>query len=223
MTVTPAQAADQAIMLSADGTNFARTIPGPLFDSSFRIVPGDKIERIIWLRNDGSTAGRLRFDLIKASSTDPQLAAHLELAARPEPVAGAGSSSTISRAGKCVVLRHSLRLNAGETVKLRVSAKLGNLSGQQGQRARATFSFRAVLTDAAAPAPADAATCALATGDDAVDIPGTGDDPEGQGGLPITGAGAVGRFTAAGAGMILAGALIAALAAWRRRRKEETA
>lgn len=240
-----AHAADGPLQLSTDGVAFTRTLSGSLFDPDFRIVPTDSVTRDVWVRNSGAQAGRLRFDLLNADASDPVFAANLTLSVTDADGSGTSAPSTIADAATCQVLHHGATVGAGEVAHLTVRAQLGNLTGAQGQRARAAFGFRAVLTDASAPPPADPSSCTLADGDDDVEIPGTddgGDGDDGSGGgdesgggdgdggddLARTGAGRVTQAAAIGSGLLLVGGLLVALAGRRgpntetRDSREET-
>jgi LPXTG-motif cell wall-anchored protein len=164
------------LQVSTDGSVFVRSLTVPLFDPTFRIVPQGSLSRDLWVRNTGTSAGRLRVDLLNATSSDPDLAGALTISASEVAGSGTPNPTTVAAAGGCTVVLSAVPVAAGQTVKVTVAAALGDLDGRRGQDATASFGFRVVLVDAQAPAPADPTACTA--GDDEVDVPGTGDpDP----------------------------------------------
>lgn len=72
-TVTLAAApahADDEVGLSRDGVTWSTELSAPLFDPSFRFVPGDQEVRSFRVRNDGPSAGVLTVDVV---ASDPDL------------------------------------------------------------------------------------------------------------------------------------------------------
>ncbi|QSR26745.1 hypothetical protein CFH99_14020 [Nocardioides aromaticivorans] len=72
-TVTLAAApahADDEIGLSRDGVSWSSELTAPLFEPSFRFVPGDQEVRSFRVRNDGPSAGVLTVDVV---ASDPDL------------------------------------------------------------------------------------------------------------------------------------------------------
>jgi len=175
----PASAATSSpLLVSADGSTFTSSITTPLFDSAFRIVPRDSSSRDLWVRNAGAAAGRMRIDLLKASSSDPDLAAALSVSVVDTGGAGSATTTTVAGAGACTVLLTAVTLQPGQTAHLTATVALGDVSGDTAQGASATFGFRAVLTDAAVPAPTDPTSCAIGGGT-STEIPGSGGDGSG--------------------------------------------
>jgi len=166
------------LQVSTDGTAFVRSLTVPLFDPPFRIVPQDSLSRSLWVRNTGASAGRLRVDLLNATSSDPDLAGALTISASEVAGSGTPAPTTLAAAAGCAVVLSAVPVAAGQTVRITVAAALGNLDARRGQNATASFGFRVVLVDSQAAEPTDPTACV--TGGDQVDVPGTGDgtDPD---------------------------------------------
>lgn len=201
---SPATAADDPLSVSLDGVTFTRNLVDPVFPGAFRIVPGDVVSEDLWVRNSGSAAGRLRVELVGATASDEDLAHALSLGVISADGRGTPTPATIAEAGDCTVVISDVGLAAGETLRLRARALLGELDHQLGQDAVAAFEFRLVLTDTAAPAPSDPLLCAVGGDDDDVDVPGT---PGGD--LAATGAAGVQPLALLAAGLVGAGLVLA--------------
>lgn len=172
----PANAADQVLLVSADGTNFSSALPHPLFSQDLRLVPHDSLSKNLWVRNTGTQAGRLRVAMLDATSDNADLAAAFSVSIVESGGRGLSTPSTIADAQPCTVLLSDIIVQPGQTLKVVVRASVANLDGRKGANGRVSFSFRAALSDPAVPGPTPATTCTLGQGDFGAEIPGT-DNP----------------------------------------------
>ena len=214
----PATAADDVLVVSLDGVTFTRTLAEPVFPAGLRMVPGDLVSEDLWVRNTGSTPARLRVELVGATSTDRDLARALSLGVITADGRGTPTPTAVEDAGECTVVISGVRLDAGESLRLRARAVLGDLEGQLGQDGVVSFGYRLVVTDTAAPRPADRLACAEADGDDDVVVPGT---PGSK--LASTGAEGVAPLGLLAAGLIGAGVALVLAFARRSSRDHATA
>ncbi|NYE96579.1 hypothetical protein FHU41_002829 [Psychromicrobium silvestre] len=59
----PAAQAAGELELSRDGSSWGQSLPGPLFDSAQKLVPGSSISAEFWVRNGAASAGKLSVEL----------------------------------------------------------------------------------------------------------------------------------------------------------------
>lgn len=170
----PAYAADGDVSVSLDGTTFATSVRTPLFDPSLRVVPGDVVTEDLWVRNTSTTDARVRLDVLDARADDPLFAAALTLGARTTDATGRELPTRVVDAGACTVVLRDVVLAAGATVRLAVTAMVGDLAHQDGTDATASFRLRAVAVDALAPTPSDPRDCSEG---DTAPTDGPTDDP----------------------------------------------
>lgn len=149
---TAASAAAGGVQVSPDGTNFAANHTGALFNDIARMVPGDSQSAVFYVRNSGTEAGILRITLQDVVSSDADYADALGITL--SSAATPGTASAISAANPCMVLLEGETVAPGQVVTVSSTAALGNLAGQAGQGATATFSLGVGLRSLDAPTPA---------------------------------------------------------------------
>jgi hypothetical protein len=147
-SATPALAAGGELELSADGTTFSATAPGPLFDSLDRLVPRDTRESSIWVRNTAATDANLRITITGSTWTDTAFAEALSVRASTPGVAGV--AYTVASTAQCRVLLYGVLIEAGESVELTVTLTVGDLSGSTGQTADLRVDLGVALFEAPA-------------------------------------------------------------------------
>ena len=155
----PAYAADGGVTVSLDGTTFTSSVTSPLFDPALRVVPGDVVTEDLWVRNSSTTDARVRLDVLDARADDPLFAAALTLGARTTDATGRELPTRVVDAGACTVVLRDVVLAAGATVRLAVTATVGDLVRQDGMDATASFRLRAVAVDEVASTPSDPRAC----------------------------------------------------------------
>lgn len=147
-SATPALAAGGELELSADGTAFSATAPGPLFDSLDRLVPRDTREASIWVRNTAATDANLRVTITGSTWTDTAFAEALSVRASTPGVAGV--AYTVASTAQCRVLLYGVLLEAGDAVELTVTLTVGDLGGSTGQSADLRVDIGVALFEAPA-------------------------------------------------------------------------
>src|SRR5690554_1016312 len=143
--VTPAHAAQGNLEVSLDGVTFSKTFSGALFDGIDFVVPGDEQGKRLFLRNSGDAPGFLRVVLEDVVYSDLYFANALTVQATAS--GSHGAKTAISMADPCLVLTEGQRVEPGQTVALDTQLALGNLDGQQGMGATASFSMAIALSD----------------------------------------------------------------------------
>lgn len=240
----PAQAADDIgiVLVSPDGVDFQPRGSFALFDDAGRLVPGDERIDEFWVQSTADESGRLRLDVVDASTDDVSFADHLRLRIQvgDEEVSPSVSFADIVRGGGCYVVENSSIVPGGATVGVRAFLELDSSLGDDGTDGRegvlgnVNFQMRAVLSDPAAPSREDGPT-QCRTDDSEVpptpptpsptDVPPTSPAPtpsSSGGALPATGAPSVDGALAVSAGALVIGGLLAAWARSRRRRSERS-
>lgn len=198
----PAHAADE-LMLSWDRETWSADLSGPVFDPSSRWVPGDDRTRGFWVRNTTSDPARL--SVMVAVDDRDNLLADGDLALDLRVGRSDWSPLTPVPGG----FRVDSRLAAEAESRVQVRARFDTAAPNRSQRDRLALDFRIRLTDAG-NTPDDGGP------DDDPPDEGGPDDPD-DGGLPDTGAPAVGWL------VLVAGAAIGTgMALMRRKDRKET-
>ncbi len=223
VAVTPvAAAADDVptLLISHDGSPFAPSGTTSLFGDVGRVVPGDEATETLVLRSTSATAGRVRLDVVGATTDDAALASATTVEFR----IGDGSDAQVVNIGAavdgggCFVAVDAPRLDSSRDlavqVTLRVDPRLGERAGDDsraGARGSTGFGVRASIADPVAPAAISGpVTCASPA-------PATNASP--QGALPATGVAAMNPPAIAAVAILLGGG---ALMLFRRRSQEES-
>src|SRR5699024_45951 len=120
------------VTVSLDGSTFTSDVTTPLFDPTRRVIPGDIVTEDLWVRNSSTTDARVRLDVLDAHAADPLFAAALTLGARAVDATGREIPVTLADAGACSVVLRDVALRAGQTVRLAVTATVGDLEHQDG-------------------------------------------------------------------------------------------
>lgn len=172
------------VTISLDGEYYQQETSDPLFDPSFRWVPGDVRISRFWVRNEADEAGDLTIDLVPRERTDLFRSGYLTVSAR----AGRGTWTTARSDTELRLLSaKDLPSRAAVPVSIRVSVAA---DAPNGTMVLGTdFDFRVTLADARAGGP-----------------DGTTDDPSGS--LPDTGASTSWWVVPLGLLLVAAGALL---------------
>ncbi|WGD37850.1 hypothetical protein [Lysinibacter sp. HNR] len=151
--VEPAFASHEDAMVSVDGVGYTSDSVLPIFNTMGLVVPGDQRTESVWVRNGSTTDAILRLDLLAPISNSAALAENFSLTASPHRGRVSGQV-TIKRGidnGECTVLSDGIKLGAGESVQLDISAAVSpSLTEREGALETVSFGLRAVLRDAQA-------------------------------------------------------------------------
>ena len=147
-----AQAADQPVQFSADGTHWSDSYTGALFGGVL-LVPGGSADRAFYVRNGAGVPAVLRVTLYDVATTDTDLATAMSVSTSMPGRPGAPVPVTDAR--PCATLSEGQVLAAGDGIRLDNVAALADLNGAGGQARDVSFKLAISLssTDAAAPAP----------------------------------------------------------------------
>ena len=141
-----AQAAEDYLQVSLDGTTFGISTTGAVFTDGVRLVPGASNTAPIWVRNAGPEAAFLTVAAF-SRTMDPELSGHLSLAAKP--ASGAAHNGTLlGPAGTCTDLDLSAAVPAGTDLRLDLAAGLAPDSPNTTMNKRGSFDL-VFLLDAA--------------------------------------------------------------------------
>ena len=108
-------AANDYLEFSLDGTTYAPSITGTLFNEAFQYVPGAAAGTTIWIRNSSGEPARLSSAAVMVRS-DPQLNQQLGLAAGSEP--DRPVRSALGAQGSCTDVSEVWHLDSGEELEL---------------------------------------------------------------------------------------------------------
>lgn len=145
-TAPSAQAAEDYLQVSLDGTTFGTSTTGAVFTDGVRLVPGASTTAPIWVRNAGPEAAFLTVAAF-SRTMDPELGGHLSLAAEPAS-ATAHNRTLLGPAGSCTDLDLSAAVPAGTDVRLDLAAGLALDSPNTTMNKRGSFDL-VILLDAA--------------------------------------------------------------------------
>lgn len=175
-SASPATAAGE-LGLSLDGVNWASSITDPLFDPSFRWVPGDSETETFYVRNQGGSAGDLAVDVIGSQAGALLDSSDLHITAR----GGGGDWVTVSESGTHRLLT-APDIADGAEAPIDVNVSFDGASPNQTQLLAADLAFRITLSESSPGGPDNGS--------------------DGGGLLPGTGAPELGWLIAIGAALI---------------------
>ncbi|MSR98699.1 hypothetical protein FYJ28_07650 [Arthrobacter sp. BL-252-APC-1A] len=145
-TAPSAQAAEDYLQVSLDGTTFGTSTAGAVFTDGVRLVPGTSNTARIWVRNAGPEAAFLTVAAF-SRTMHPELSGHLSLAADPASVTAHGRT-LLGPAGTCTDLDLSAAVPAGTDLRLDLAAGLAPDSPNTTMNKRGSFDL-VFLLDAA--------------------------------------------------------------------------
>ena len=137
-----AQAQDEFLQVSLDGTNFGTTVAGSVFSSDGRYVPGGTSTGSIWVRNGSSETAGLSAAAV-TTQMDTELNGYVLIDRLESSAAGPADASLLGEAGSCVDLRVNESLAPGGTRRL--DLKAGLLSAATNQTRGKQVQFKIVL------------------------------------------------------------------------------
>lgn len=210
----PASAAEPEILVSDDGVTFAPTLTDGLFDGLGLLVPGESISTSLWVRNPSSTDGSLRLTVEDLVTPSQAFADNVTLSADVGNFIWTWSLAELEACGTVVP---TLAIGAGDTVRIDLTAALGDVTGLDAQNESANVGISVMVRDAVSPFPNE--PCLQAPVDPTDPDDGDGDNGGGgsDGGLSGTGADVAATLWAAV--ILLAGGFLIVFA--RRRRRDE--
>jgi hypothetical protein len=208
---TTASAAPGDILVSTDGTTFqAANLVDPLAGIGL-LVPGDSVQRSLWVRNGTARDAYLRLtvsDLV------------MPLTAYPDAITvttALGTSARFDRLSDltvCSALVRSATIQAGAVARIDFTIAMDStVPGLVAQDETAQFGVRVAMRDVVAGAYPSVDGC-VPEGD-APALPSTSGAPR----LPFTGADAIPLLILAASSLL--GGVVAIIVARRRRRREE--
>jgi hypothetical protein len=136
----PASAAD-ALGLSNDGTTWSSSLPSPLFDSTFRWVPGDRQQRTFWVRNQSSDKAVLDIAVLGSSVDSLMETGDLEVEVR----AGTGPWHSTRQAGRHTLIS-SMEVAPGQKESVTVAVGFDSASLNDSQVTKYTLNFEVRLS-----------------------------------------------------------------------------
>lgn len=214
LAVPAAQAATPEILVSDDGVSFAPTLTDGLFDGLGLLVPGESISASLWVRNPSSTDGSLRLTIDDLVTPSQVFADNVTLTADSGNLTWSWSLADLEDCGAVVP---TLAIGAGDTVRIDLTAALGDVSGLDAQNESASVGLSVIVRDAVNPFPNEA--CAEAPVDPTDPDDGDGNNAGGGSDGSLSGTGADIGPTLWVALALLAGGFVIVIA--RRRRRDE--
>lgn len=142
-SASPAVAAGE-LGLSLDGTHWSSSITTPLFDPSFRWVPGDLESGAFFVRNQGGSTGDLTVDILGATVDGLIESGDLRVTAK----GGGGDWSTISAGGTHRLLT-APNITEGSASKIKVNVAFDPASSNPTQLLASELTFRVALSESA--------------------------------------------------------------------------
>lgn len=165
-SASPALAADE-LGLSLDGVNWSSSISDPLFDPSFRWVPGDSETATFYVRNQGGSAGDLVVDVIGSQAGSLLDSGGLHITA----TGGEGDWVTVSESGTHRLLT-APEIADGAVAPIDVKVSFDESSPNQTQLLAAEMTFRITLSESV---PGGSGTAGgSGTNTDGSGLPGSG-------------------------------------------------
>ncbi|MCC3269667.1 hypothetical protein MUG94_05005 [Arthrobacter gengyunqii] len=148
-------AAKDYLEFSLDGTTYASSIPGPLFNEALQYIPGASSGTTIWVRNSSGEPARLSSAAFMSRS-DPELSRLLGLTAGLK--SELPSRTTLGAEGSCTDLSQAWDLDGGEEVELSLVVDLSTNAPNDTMNRSADFDMVFLLeSEDAAPRTACAA------------------------------------------------------------------
>ena len=138
--VPPASAAGE-LGLSPDGATWGSALPGPLFDPSFRWVPGDSEVRSFYVRNQSGDDGVLDVTLLTGPVETLIDTGDLKISAK----VGNGDYTAAGTAGSHRLI-NQVPVPSGAVRKISVKVDFDPASTNQSQRLRLDFHFNVDLS-----------------------------------------------------------------------------
>ena len=138
---SPAQAANE-LGLSLDGVHWSASISSPLFDPSFRWVPGDSETATFFVRNQGETAGDLTVDAVGSSMGNLLDSGDLHIKA----TGGGGKWTVVSEPGNHRLLT-APNIPDGQVVPIKVNVAFDYSSPNSTQLRAAEVNFLVTLSE----------------------------------------------------------------------------
>ena len=154
-SASPALAAGE-LGLSLDGTHWSQSISTPLFDPSFRWVPGDSEVETFFVRNQGASPGDLTIGLLSPAASDLIDSGDLHVTAK----GGGGAWTTVSQSGTHRLLS-ATDIAEGQVSPIKVTVSFDSTSTNATQLLASELTFRITLSGSAPR-------------NDAADLPDTG-------------------------------------------------
>lgn len=133
--------------LSLDGTHWLSSISTPLFDPSFRWVPGDSDTATFFVRNQGGSTGDLTVDILGSKAGDLINSGDLHVTAK----GGGGAWKTVSEGGTHRLLT-APHIPNGHVNEISVTVSFDAYSSNLTQLRSSELNFRITLTESAATA-----------------------------------------------------------------------
>ena len=143
VVVSPAESAPRTwskMAVSRDGRTWTKKLSGPLFTSSTRLVPGDRVTRSFRVRNQSSERATLMVWVVANDRTGWLRGGTLKLVVR----AIGGRWTPVVRSGTTRVL--ATRVNPGRVRKILVRASLDRRAGNATMRRSLPFKIKLRMT-----------------------------------------------------------------------------
>jgi hypothetical protein len=135
-----ATAADE-LGLSNDGATWSASLPSPLFDSTFRWVPGDRQQTSFWVRNQSGDKALLDITVLGSSVDSLLETGDLEVEVR----AGTGPWHATQQVGSHKLIS-SISVAAGQKEKVTVAVDFDSASTNHSQVKKYNLNFEVRLT-----------------------------------------------------------------------------
>lgn len=152
---TSAYAATDDALVSRDGTTFASTLDGGLFDGAQALVPGDSVSRSLWIKNNAHLPATARISVENLVTSARAFSKGVSLTSAYQIEGGSlapGPTRTLSELSSCGVIVSMPALATGQIVKLTLTLAMSNLTNSVAQSDAASFDLMVSLRDAAAGA-----------------------------------------------------------------------
>jgi hypothetical protein len=127
--------------LSNDGVTWSASLPSPLFDSTYRWVPGDRQQRSFWVRNQSSDKAVLDVTVLGSSVDSLMDTGDLEVEVR----AGTGPWHSTRQAGRHKLIS-STDVSVGQQEKITVAVDFDFASANVSQVKKFNLVFEIRLT-----------------------------------------------------------------------------
>ena len=142
-SASPAAAAGE-LGLSLDGTHWTSSITTPLFDPSFRWVPGDSETESFFVRKQGGSRGDLTVDVLGPTADGLIESGDLHVTAK----GGGGTWATVSEGGTHRLLT-APDIADGKVSEVKVTVSFDSASTNPTQLLASELSFRVTLSESA--------------------------------------------------------------------------
>jgi len=140
-SASPALAAGE-LGLSLDGTHWTQSISTPLFDPSFRWVPGDAETETFFVRNQGGSRGDLTIDIVSSTAGGLIDSGDLHVTAK----GGGGTWTTVSQDGTHRLLT-APNIADGQVSPIDVKVSFDATSTNTTQLLASELTFRITLSE----------------------------------------------------------------------------